>query len=213
MRASKDDVVAAVSTTLTRRWQVARRWGRSTVAFVPSRDGHQVIANRRGRRAPNEPLELSNRLGPPEVLPHSRYEGASSAVDCGLFYDLVLVAGRCRWSRLGRGVRDRHGSSPRCGRRACGSVRSAGSPHAVIAPKEGPPQCGHLPMMMPHHGERTMKPPRRCREPGSFDTFVQDFRFAASAGHPCAAQSGCPLRRTTVTLHRLRARHAPSIRP
>ena len=70
-----------------------------------------------------------------------------------------------------------------------------------------------LPMMMPHHGERTMKPLQRCREPVSFDTFVQDFRFAASAGHSCAAQSGCPLRRTTVTLHRLRARHAPSIRP
>lgn len=175
---------------------------------MPSRDGHQVIANRRGRRAPNEPLELSNRLRSSEVLPHSRYEGASFAVDCGVYSDLVLVAGRCRWSRLGRGMRDRHGrfTSLRVSARVVARV-ALDRPMRSSAPKKMPATVRHLPMMMPHPGERTMKPPRLCHEPGSFDTFVQDFRFAASAGHPCAARSGCPLRRTTVTLHRLRARH------
>ena len=96
--------------------------------------------------------------------------------------------------------------SPRCGRRACGCVRSAGSPHAVIAPKEGPPQCGHLPMMMPQHGERTMKPLQRCREPGSFDTFVQDFRFAASADTHVRRGRVAPFAEPR-SRSRLRARH------
>ena len=63
-----------------------------------------------------------------------------------------------------------------------------------------------LPMMMPHHGERTMKPLQRCREPGSFDTFVQDFRFAASADTHVRRGRVAPFAEPRSRT-RLRARH------
>jgi hypothetical protein len=97
--------------------------------------------------------------------------------------------------------------SPRCGRRACGCVRSAGSPHAVIAPKEGPPQCGHLPMMMPHHGERTMKPPRRCHEPGRFDAVVQRPSGSRRPRAPMCDAVGVAPFAEPRSRSRLRARH------
>ena len=77
--------------------------------FVPSRDGHQIIANRRGRGAPNETLDLADGPGAPVVPSQSRYQGAAVAVDDAVFSDPGLVGGRCRATFLGYGVRFGHG--------------------------------------------------------------------------------------------------------
>ena len=107
-----------------RRW-VQRVLGRipwSSGAFVPGRDGHQIIANRHGRGAPNETLELTNRFGAPVVLSQIRYDGGSFAVELGMFPVCVLVGGRPLPLLRGR-ARGRHSGSARNGDE-CGCGRS-----------------------------------------------------------------------------------------
>ena len=132
--------------------------------FVPGRDGHEVVANGRGRSDPDEPIQLPQRSGPSTMSAQRRGNvgfPACGALELGL---LALLGRRTRYCRSG--CRNHVPSPPG----AAASTRPTG-------------------LMMPPCGERMMANRRRRDEAQAIGRCPADQAVVRRLNSPCAVRS------------------------